>query len=132
MSFTQQIERFGEHASREIQRVRRGVTIKLFSAVIMDTPVDIGRARANWQLTEGQPAQGVVDATAPSKTGLSVDEAQQIAKTDGDTSLYLTNNLPYIVTLEFDGWSKKAPDGMVRRNVVRFGRLIQVEIQNKT
>lgn len=98
----------------------------------MDTPVDIGRARANWQLTEGQPAQGVVDATAPSKTGLSVDEAQQIAKTDGDTSLYLTNNLPYIVTLEFDGWSKKAPDGMVRRNVVRFGRLIQVEIQNKT
>ena len=132
MSFSQQIASFGAHASERIQTVRRGVTIKLFSAVIRDTPVLTGRLRANWQLTEGAPATGTVDNTAPSKGGLSVPEAEQVNKTTGDTSLYLSNNLPYAGRIEFEGFSGKAPEGMVRRNVARFGRLIKVEISSKT
>lgn len=130
MSFSQQILAFGPRAAARIDSVRQGVTIKLFGAVIRDTPVDSGRARANWQLTEGAPATGTVETTAPGKQGLTVNEAQQIAKTTGDTSLYLSNNLPYIQGLE-EGTSKKAPEGMVRRNVVRFGRLIKVEVESK-
>lgn len=132
MSFSQQIAGFGVRAVKRINEVRQGVTIKLFSAVIRDTPVDEGTLRANWQLTEGTPASGVLAEQLPNKTGLTVQEAEQIARTTGDTPIFLANNLPYAAGIEFEGRSKtKAPEGMVRRNVVRFGRLIQVEVASK-
>ena len=132
MSFTEQIASFGPKASERINNVRRGVIIKLFWAVIKDTPVDEGTLRANWQLTEGEPAKGTLEATAPSKAGLSLNEAQQVQKTTGDIPLFLTNNLPYAARIEYDGYSHtKAPEGMARRNVVRFGRLIKVEVESK-
>lgn len=130
MSFSQQIKMFGDRSAKAVQQTRTAVTIKLFSAVIRDTPVDTGLARANWQLTEGQKATGTVTNVAPNKAGLTVSEAGQIQKTNGDESLYLTNNLPYIVKLE-EGFSKKAPEGMVRRNILRFARLITVEVQKQ-
>ena len=132
MSFSAQIASFGERASKKIQDVRKGVTIKLFSAVIRDTPVDTGRLRANWQLTVGSPATGTLNEEAPNKAGLSIQEAQAVNQTDGDTPIFLANNLPYAAGIEYEGRSKvKAPEGMVRRNVVRFGRLIQVEVASK-
>lgn len=129
MSFSQQIAGFGVRASKRIQDVRKAVTIKLFSAVIRDTPVDTGRLRANWQLTEQIPATGTLNSEAPNKAGLDAQEVSTVLKTDGDTPLFLTNNLPYAARIEYEGWSHtKAPEGMVRRNVVRFGRLIQVQV----
>ena len=42
----------------------------------------------------------------------------------GDDTLFLVNNQPYAARVEFDGWSyKKAPEGMVRRNIRRFHKL---------
>lgn len=133
MSFSQQISGFGVHAVKQINNVRRGVIIKLFGAVIRDTPVLSGRLRGNWQLTEDAPATTTLDAKAPNKASLSASEIQTVNKTDGDKPVFLANNLPYASKIEYDGWSHtKAPEGMVRRNVVRFGRLIQVEVaQNK-
>ena len=40
---------------------------------------------------------------------------------DKDSVVYLTNNLPYAARIEYDGWSHtKAPEGMVRKNVIRI------------
>lgn len=145
MSFSQQITRFGKKAIPIIQNVRRGVTLKLMTSVIMDTPVDTGRLRANWRLSEHEPnlAQrpgfnNDAEQAAASKAGkklsgynnAAIAEVQAgIEASTGDGKLYLVNNLPYAHAIEFDGVSHtKAPEGMVRRNVVRFGRLIQVQI----
>lgn len=150
MSFSAQVAGFGVRAAARAQEVRQGVTIKLLNAVISDTPVDEGTARANWQLTEGSPATGTIEATAKGKKGLTVQEAQVIARTTGDAAIFLTNNLPYIQKLEYGGYptgnadkvkvskggskvnpagmSKQAPEGMVRKNVLRFARLIKVQV----
>lgn len=130
MSFSAQIAGFGERASARIQNVRRGVVMKLFSAVILDTPVDTGRARGNWQVSEGSPVKTATDTEDKSGRGpiAAVEAAAQ--KSDGDTPLFLSNNLPYIAELE-NGSSTQQPEGMVRKNVVRFGRLIQIEIKTK-
>lgn len=132
MSFSAQIEKFGKDASARVQQVRRGVVLKLFSAVILDTPVDTGRLRGNWQVSANQPVKNEIDRE--DKSGRApIAEVERAAKeSDGDTPLFLSNNLPYAGRIEFEGYSHtKAPEGMVRRNVARFGRLIKVEISKK-
>lgn len=130
MSFSLEVAKFAKGTDLKIQRIRRGVTIKLFNAVVMDTPVLSGRLRGNWRFSESTPL--TAELNREDKTGQIVMrevEAGTLAST-GDVSLYLTNNLPYAARIEFDGWSHtKAPDGMVRRNVVRFNRLITIENQ---
>jgi hypothetical protein len=80
--------------------------------VVLKTPVDIGRARGNWQPTIGEAAQGEIDAIDPSG-GATIAEGMSVAKglKFGDTA-FTVNNLPYINRLEH-GWSKQAPTGMV-------------------
>ena len=129
MSFSQQIAGFSQSTITKLQRTRRGVILKLFSAVILDTPVLTGRLRGAWKTTEGAPAEGdrgeVVD---PSGALPIAEAAAAVAKSEGDIPVYLTNNLPYAARIEFEGWSHtKAPQGMVRRNVARFNRLISIE-----
>lgn len=44
--------------------------------------------------------------------------------------MYLRNNLPYAYRIEYEGWSKvKAPEGMVRRNVARFRRILNEAVR---
>lgn len=129
MSFSASILKFGPEAVGRINTIRRQVCLKLFSSVIKDTPVDTGRLRANWQLTEGTPAVGEVQTLDTSGGPTIAKLKAPIEASTGDTELFLTNNLPYASRIEFEGWSHtKAPEGMVRRNVVRFGRLIKIEL----
>lgn len=130
MSFSQQIAQFGVQAAGRIENVRKGVIIKLFSAVILDTPVDTGRARANWQVSENAPIKNETGTT--DKSGRAPIAAVEAAakNSNGDVSIYLSNNVPYIGRLE-DGYSRKAPEGMVKRNVIRFARLIKIEVSKK-
>lgn len=91
-----------------------GTAIQVFNNVIIETPVDSGRARGNWQASLGTPAASVVseEAAKGAKEDVSKDIAQWTLK---DTA-YLTNNLPYIEPLEL-GWSGQRPNGWVRANV---------------
>lgn len=130
MSFSAQISHFGEATQLKIQNVRRGVTLKLFNAVIRDTPVDTGLLRGNWRFSTKEP---IKTATA-NTSAQAVTQAVQagIEATTGDETVYLVNNLPYAYRIEYEGWSKvKAPQGMVRRNVARFGRLITIEVSKE-
>lgn len=97
----------------------RKIIIDLFGRVVLDTPVDTGAARGNWYPNMSTPASGTrkrLDKTG-SKALAEVNALAQGAEL-GKTA-WLTNNLPYILRIENDGWSKvKAPDGMVKINVV--------------
>ena len=37
-------------------------------------------------------------------------------------TIFITNSLPYAYRLEYDGWSRQAPAGMVRVTVVEFAQ----------
>lgn len=114
----------------------RVVAIECFGGVIMGTPVGNpslwqspappgytgGTARANWQLTNGAPAQGEVAATDGGTATRSavISEIPRLQFTGRYT---LANNVPYIEKLE-DGWSTQAPQGMVKLNVARVEPMI--------
>lgn len=125
--FTQQITTWGTKTADKLQGIRRGVTLKLFGAVILDTPVLTGRARANWRVQIGAPELAVADREDQSGGVALAEVNAAVIKSDGDQPVTLANNLPYIKRLE-EGYSKQAPAGMVRKNVARFARLIRIEV----
>lgn len=138
MSFTLDVKAFCEKAKKNPETVMRAVSLKLFSAIIKASPVDTGRFRMNWQTAGATPKSGLVAGT--DKTGgKSVASATTfISNTQVWQEFTLTNNLPYANVIEYGGYpgdgpntvggfSRQAPQGVVRVNVVRFQQLLNEE-----
>jgi hypothetical protein len=129
-SFSQQVGSFARNSKAELQRKRKGITIGLMNAVVLDTPVLSGRLRANWNLSEGEPDKSTSEEV--DKTGTITCEkiVTGVNATDGRKPVFLTNSLPYAFRIEFEGWSHtKAPEGMVRKNVARISSLVAEHIK---
>lgn len=129
MSFGSDLKNFKREFKEVMEDDRKAITLKLFNSVIMATPVDTGRARGNWHTTTGGPStaqsarEDKVQVGSPG--GQAMAEAEQVILNSvfGD-SLHLTNNLPYILPLEY-GHSSQMPAGMVRQSVARIDAIIK-------
>lgn len=132
MSFAAQISAFGVKTKEQMDFFVFTICTDIANGVVLKTPVDSGRARANWFPSLDAPAVGTT--AREDKAGTSaLSEARQIAKLASGRVFYLTNNLPYIRHLEYglygippgsangpktiSGYSKQAPAGMVRITV---------------
>ena len=104
--------------SADMNTALRANIIGAFGAIIRGTPVDTGRARGNWQCSLGSPVTNEIDRLDPNGSG-AVSEVIATVKI-GEVN-YLSNNVPYIRRLEYEGHSKQAPNGMVRIALARFG-----------
>lgn len=138
MSFTLDVRAFVEKTKRNNETVMRAVSIKLFSAIIKASPVDSGRFRMNWQASGSSPAGGVLADTDKSGNKATNEMASFISSTPAWQEVTLTNNLPYAAVIEFGGYpgdgpetvggySRQAPQGVVRVNVTRFNKLLAEE-----
>ncbi len=103
-SFNLDLKEFAHKIDLEVEVVTRKIGMDAWTGVTRKTPVDTGRARANWNI-----GVGVVDSSTSDATSQSVPT---LRKGDGVNALYITNNLPYIESLE-RGDSTQAPNGMV-------------------
>ena len=66
MSFGDDVRRFAQKSSRSIERIVRETELELYRSVIYDTPVDEGRLRANWFLSQGaESTEATDDVPAP-------------------------------------------------------------------
>ena len=111
-----------EAANDKVESIVKVTMIELFNRVIQKSPVDTGRFRANWNCSIGSPNLSTSQAIDPSGSGaISKATSTVVSYTLNGQSVFLTNNLPYADRLE-NGWSKQAPNGMVR--------LSMMEIQN--
>lgn len=88
-----------------------------------------GRFRGNWQVTINQPAIGETGRVDPqgSET-LSAGNAAISAYTIADQSVWMTNNVPYAMRLEY-GHSSQAPQGMVRLVAAEFQQIVSRAVQ---
>lgn len=135
MSFESEMSEAIKKIKAKNEKIVRGTTIALFNAVIMDSPVDTGRLRGEWQTTVGQPANGENGRDDKSGTAAMAEVVKNTPSAYG-IETHLTNNMPYCEKIEnggyrgptekvtAGGYSKKAPQGMVKRNVDRFQKLI--------
>lgn len=115
-TFTLDISKFAEKAGKEADKRVREVCLKLYSDITYGTPVDTGRAQANWFTSIGSPSNQTIEyeGGGAAAAGVAIGRSMpDIAKATGNI-LWITNNLPYIYRLEFEQWSDQAKDGMVR------------------
>lgn len=112
------------------------VATRVMYELVQRTPVDVGTARSNWQLTLGSPGPRVVAAYRPFQSRWKpipaanyYDRGGSRAETGNlravttlagrflrirkpDQTIYISNNLPYIERLA-DGWSRQSYAGEI-------------------
>tara|TARA_R110000765_G_scaffold230560_1_gene334060 strand:+ start:242 stop:718 length:477 start_codon:yes stop_codon:yes gene_type:complete len=133
----------------------RGTTIKLWSAIIEESPVNEGRFKGSWFATGLKPSTKLSGKKDKSGIETKAAAANKVNQQKDVSTFTLTNNLPYAQTIEFGGYpkpvkrgtylgkgkgyeinssggfSKQAPGGVVRVNVKRFNRLLEAEAKKK-
>ena len=138
MSFALDVKAFCDKAKKNPETVMRQVSLKLFSAIIKASPVDTGRFRMNWQASGSAPASGTTVATDQSGGKAISAVAEYVLKAPDWHEFTLANNLPYANVIEYGGYpgeglntvggfSKQAPQGVVRVNITRFNALLEQE-----
>ena len=118
-NFTFDMSRFANKSLGEIEQVVRKTAIDLTTSIIKSTPVDTGRARANWFVSFESAIEDTTDNT--NFNSALADGINTLLKGKIGKYIYIQNNLDYIVKLEY-GASKQAAQGMVRINVERFAQ----------
>lgn len=138
--FAKRIRSVADGVEKNADTLMRKTVITVASAVALRTPVDTGRARANWQTQIGSAASGVISgfpagskgSTGAAAVGIATSKAVEVMsryKRSG-VDVYISNNLPYIGPLN-QGSSKQAPAGFIEsaiqagQNAIRKARLVK-------
>ena len=127
-SFADQLRVFEAKTLDKMGRAARKITLDAFSGCIMMSPVDSGRFRGNWQTAVGSAPSGTVELLDPSGNTVIAQAAGAVAGMQIGDVIYMANNLPYAQRLE-DGYSQRAPNGMVRLTVQRFQPIAEAVIR---
>lgn len=106
--FAKRMEVVSELFNDNVNKAVRRAAIKADEAAVLTTPVDTGRARANWVTSIGQP-----DVSEQSLNNNPLSQAGQVIPTWklGAGPIFIVNSVPYIIPLD-DGSSDQAPGGM--------------------
>lgn len=127
-TFSIDLNRFAQKTNLKANAVIRRVAFDVFGRIIVKTPVDTGRARANWIPSIGAMANSSTNETDKTGTATRARIKSVGSSFTAGQIMYLTNNLPYIGMLEYGGYgngpktaggfSKQAPAGMVGLSII--------------
>tara|TARA_R110000803_G_scaffold37766_3_gene81488 strand:- start:456 stop:851 length:396 start_codon:yes stop_codon:yes gene_type:complete len=120
MSFSKDLDKVTMNLKGYAEEMVRGTLFNLSALIIKKSPVDTGRFRGNWQASINVPKGNKLERQDKSKDG---NDTAFLVRDVVDSlnmgqTFYLTNNLPYSRRLEY-GYSKQAPSGFLRINVMR-------------
>jgi hypothetical protein len=123
MSFQTDLGKFVQKTGAQAEDLMQKVVVVSLQGIMSRTPVDTGRARANWNIQAGTPNLSTTDDTDEAGA-MSRGQSEANAVSLKDRDVYITNNLPYAKRLEY-GWSDQATHGMVRVTAAEVRALIQ-------
>ena len=151
------IDRTERKYKKTSAKIGHEVLKSMFGAIVEDTPVndadpsDMGTTKANWQISKGSPATGVLADRKPNRTRRNIKVPRSFKQLFGH-KWFFSNNVPWINFLEFGGyptspkrgtWSKslgryeirsqggfslQAPQGMFRKNIERYSQFVAVAV----
>lgn len=125
--FSRRIRLRAAEVDTGVNRVVRETALLIDRDLVLGTPVDTGRARANWQVNVGSPETESIPAYVGGAKGSTGAANAQAAIAQGEAaigarqpgqSIFISNNLPYIARLN-DGYSAQAPAGFVQTTIQR-------------
>lgn len=139
------LSEFDHLTTAKVDRALRAATIQTWTDILRTHPVDTGAARGSWLIGS---SVGADIGEKNKRKGASYVKSNVPKKLLG-TTLYMYSNLPYISALEFglypksprkgtkdrktkafeirsqNGFSKLAPKGMVRINVIKWPKTLR-------
>lgn len=118
--FARRVEKQAQGVAPAVSDMLRKVALVSNQTLVMATPVDTGRARANWRVSIGTEVSATVDSTNAQES-LSRNKAIIMGYRNGD--LIIQNNLPYIEILN-RGSSAQAPAGFVEKALQTAARAV--------
>jgi hypothetical protein len=122
-SFSLSIRNWVEKTKDRQDLVTRKIGMDVLTRVVLRSPVDKGRFRANWQVSFDTPLRGTVKADDKNGAGTIAKGHAILQGAIAGRDIWIVNNLPYAIPLEY-GWSKQAPAGMVRITVREFRAIV--------
>lgn len=108
-----------EAIRRDMQNARNAAVSKVCENIIDDTPVNTGDLRGSWHTGINSEPEGE-KRRDPSGAAPKQELAEKLRAATLDQTIVFQNNLNYAESIEYDGHSKKAPEGMVRKNLARW------------
>lgn len=133
IQFSKNMRRRGKQLENAATGITRAGAKAALIAVVFNTPADKGVARSNWRVGIGAPATAVIPAYSPGKKlgkGETANASAAIAAGKArlnaslgsfggglKTSVYLSNNVPYIEKLN-EGSSDQAAEGFIQTAIL--------------
>lgn len=120
-------DQFTSAQLRAMQKAAGEVKQRLYgfvSAVVDDTPVKDGGLRGSWQI---QKSPDLIQDNLPEDPSGAATKQRLFTKIrylpiHQDWDIYFGNGKPYAQKIEYEGYSKQAPNGMLRKNIARGGQ----------
>lgn len=125
--FALELRKLIEKAKVAPELVVRKATLDIHSSVVDMSPVDTGRFKNNWNLALGAADLSITTGLDPSGSNTKARALAAAAAYKGG-DMFLTNNLPYAIPLEYGHSKAQAPQGMVRVTVARWNEHIKKAI----
>jgi hypothetical protein len=125
-SFNSAFSKLIKASEKKVEEVVKDVAVDLVVNLVVRSPVDSGRFRKNWNVAINEinyQTDFEVQNTAVQRS-VKVVENYRL----GDT-INITNSLPYAARLEYEGWSKQAPDGMVMLTLLEYPQIMRRRAQ---
>ena len=156
--FSLAFKQINDKTDKQLNRIIKKTVFDLTSSIIQDTPVDSGRLRANWLVSFNTPIDAELKLE-DKEGNATIAKAKALINGNKIPLVYwIQNNLPYANVVEFglypnpvklgsrikgvsksnpvkyqvlsmNGFSAKAPQGMVRINVLRFNKFLQANLK---
>lgn len=105
--------KIAEAINQPMRVVLKKIALDLHGKITKRTPVDTGRLRSSFQITEGEPT-----TTVPPE-GTYGPPAAQVPTITGTEPIFITSALPYAQPIE-EGHSAQAPAGMVAISIIEM------------
>ena len=113
-SFELDLQRFGEKAVQNAEKVVKKIGLDMHSRIVQRMPVATGRARANTSISIGDnPGTSTTDTDKHGGPTIAKNKPVAEQFKIGD-SITIYNNVEYIVPLEYGHSKLQAPQGMFR------------------
>lgn len=114
-SFALELQELANALPGHVNETVRRVAVAVNQTITLATPVDTGRARANWQVSLVGPETSQRNETDRGGSATIARNNAVIAGFEGG-KIWLSNNVPYIGRLN-EGWSAQAPAGFVEKAI---------------
>lgn len=131
MSLQADLLRIAKKYDGALKDIADAAFLRLMNQVWQGSVVDTGRFRNNWNGAVTAPDLSANRNADRSASGSNAQVNETLNRYDLGQSLYFTNSVPYAWRLEYDGWSERMPNGVVRITARKWDSIVSDEVAKR-